>query len=134
MSDSDAPVRDTLAAMTAASIENSDLPAREHMIARIAALIAVDAPAASDSVGHGGLAAPAQLSGSPNTRPKNSHVLYPHTSRAVMPRVLIPSRLATAGQRGRCAGNDTTCWKVGRFCQGMLGWPTIPSDRKPMAS
>ena len=47
MPDSDAPVRDTLAMMTAASIENSDLPAREHMIARIAALIAVDAPAAS---------------------------------------------------------------------------------------
>ena len=47
MSDSDAPVRDTLAAMTVASIENSDLPAREHMIARIAALIAVDAPPAS---------------------------------------------------------------------------------------
>jgi alkylhydroperoxidase/carboxymuconolactone decarboxylase family protein YurZ len=47
MSESDAPVRDTLAAMTEASIENSDLSAREHMIARIAALIAVDAPAAS---------------------------------------------------------------------------------------
>ena len=47
MSDSDAPVRDTLAAMTLASIENSDLSGREHMIARIAALIAVDAPAAS---------------------------------------------------------------------------------------
>ena len=47
MSDSDAPVRDTLAAMTEVSIENSDLPAREHMIARIAALVAVDAPAAS---------------------------------------------------------------------------------------
>ena len=43
MSDSDAPVRDALAAMTIASMENSDLPAREHMIARIAALIAVDA-------------------------------------------------------------------------------------------
>ena len=47
MPDSDAPVRDTLAIMTAASIDNSDLPAREHMIARIAALVAVDAPAAS---------------------------------------------------------------------------------------
>ena len=47
MSESDTPVRDTLAMMTAASIENSDLPAREHMIARIAALIAVDAPPAS---------------------------------------------------------------------------------------
>ena len=40
MSDSATPVRDTLAAMTAASIENSDLSAREHMIARIAALVA----------------------------------------------------------------------------------------------
>jgi hypothetical protein len=47
MSDSDAPVRDTLATMTAVSIENSDLPAREHMIARLAALVAVDAPPAS---------------------------------------------------------------------------------------
>src|SRR5215471_12474473 len=57
-------------------------------------------PTVSDSVGHGGLAAPAQLSGKPNTRPKNSHVLYPHTSWAVMPRVLIPSGLATAGSAG----------------------------------
>ena len=47
MSESATPVRDTLAAMTAVSIENSDLSAREHMIARIAALVAVDAPAAS---------------------------------------------------------------------------------------
>ena len=47
MSESDTPVRDTLAMMTAASIENSDLSAREHMIARIAALVAVDAPGAS---------------------------------------------------------------------------------------
>ena len=47
MSESDAPVRDTLAAMTAVSIENCDLSAREHMIARIAALVALDAPAAS---------------------------------------------------------------------------------------
>ena len=39
MSDSDAPVRDTLAAMTLASIENSDLSGREHMIARILSLI-----------------------------------------------------------------------------------------------
>ena len=53
MSDSDAPVRDTLAAMTLASIENSDLSGREHMIARIAALIAVDAPAASYALNAG---------------------------------------------------------------------------------
>ena len=43
----DAPVLDTLAEMTAASIAHSNLDAREHMIARISALAAVDAPPAS---------------------------------------------------------------------------------------
>ncbi len=47
MPDSDTPVMDTLAVMTAASLENSDLSPREFMIARIAALAAMDAPAAS---------------------------------------------------------------------------------------
>ena len=41
------PVSDTLLAMTVVSLENSDLSPRELMIARIAALVAVDAPAAS---------------------------------------------------------------------------------------
>ena len=41
------PVSDTLLAMTVVSIENSDLSPRELMIARIAALVAVGAPAAS---------------------------------------------------------------------------------------
>jgi hypothetical protein len=45
--DDDTPVSDTLAVMTATSLENSDLPPREFMIARIAALVAVDAPAIS---------------------------------------------------------------------------------------
>ena len=45
--ESHTPVSDTLLAMTAASLENSDLSPRELMIARIAALVAVDAPAAS---------------------------------------------------------------------------------------
>jgi hypothetical protein len=45
--ESDAPVSDTLLAMTITSLENSDLGPRELMIARIAALVAVDAPAAS---------------------------------------------------------------------------------------
>jgi alkylhydroperoxidase/carboxymuconolactone decarboxylase family protein YurZ len=40
----DTPVLDTLAAMTAASIEECDLDPRELMLARIAALAAVDAP------------------------------------------------------------------------------------------
>ena len=45
--ENDTPVSDTLLAMTALSLDNSDLSPRELMIARIAALIAIDAPAAS---------------------------------------------------------------------------------------
>ena len=45
--ENDTPVSDTLLAMTAASLVSSDLSPRELMIARIAALVAVDAPAAS---------------------------------------------------------------------------------------
>jgi hypothetical protein len=45
--ETDTPVSDTLVAMTIASLDNSDLSPRELMIARIAALVAVDAPAAS---------------------------------------------------------------------------------------
>ncbi len=47
MPDDDTPVLDTLAEMTAASIEHSDLEAREHMLVRLAALVAVGAPPAS---------------------------------------------------------------------------------------
>ena len=41
------PVLDTLVDITAASVAHSSLPSRELMLVRIAALIAVDAPAAS---------------------------------------------------------------------------------------
>jgi alkylhydroperoxidase/carboxymuconolactone decarboxylase family protein YurZ len=41
------PVLDTLSDITASSVEHSSLPPRELMLARIAALIALDAPAAS---------------------------------------------------------------------------------------
>jgi alkylhydroperoxidase/carboxymuconolactone decarboxylase family protein YurZ len=41
------PVLDTVAAITAVSVEEGILEAREHMIARLAALVAVGAPAAS---------------------------------------------------------------------------------------
>jgi alkylhydroperoxidase/carboxymuconolactone decarboxylase family protein YurZ len=41
------PVLDTLADLTAASADHNSLPPRELMLARIAALIAVDAPPAS---------------------------------------------------------------------------------------
>jgi hypothetical protein len=47
MPEDETPVSDTLAEMTAVSLANSDLPPREFMIARIAALVAVDAPAVS---------------------------------------------------------------------------------------
>ena len=41
------PVLDTLADITAASVEHNSLAPRELMLVRMAALIAVDAPAAS---------------------------------------------------------------------------------------
>jgi alkylhydroperoxidase/carboxymuconolactone decarboxylase family protein YurZ len=43
----DTPVLDTLTLITAASIENCTLAPRELMLARIAALVAMDAPPAS---------------------------------------------------------------------------------------
>ena len=45
--ENDTSVSDTLLAMTATSLDNSDLSPRELMIARIAALVAIDASAAS---------------------------------------------------------------------------------------
>ncbi len=47
MADEDTPVLDTLAGITAVSIANCNLDPRDLMLARIAALVAVDAPAAS---------------------------------------------------------------------------------------
>ncbi len=46
MSD-DTPVLDTLLDITAVSVDQGTLEAREHMLVRLAALAAVDAPAAS---------------------------------------------------------------------------------------
>ena len=54
------PVPDTLADITAISVERCALPPRELMLARIAALIAVDAPAASYSA-NAGAAAPSGI-------------------------------------------------------------------------
>jgi hypothetical protein len=41
------PVLDALVGITAVSIEQGTLEAREHMMARLAALVAIDAPTAS---------------------------------------------------------------------------------------
>jgi alkylhydroperoxidase/carboxymuconolactone decarboxylase family protein YurZ len=41
---SESPVLDTLAAMTTASVDHNSLSPREYMLARLAALIAMDAP------------------------------------------------------------------------------------------
>ena len=41
------PVLNTLAEITAVSVARGTLDAREHMLARLAALVAVDAPTAS---------------------------------------------------------------------------------------
>jgi alkylhydroperoxidase/carboxymuconolactone decarboxylase family protein YurZ len=43
----DTPVLDTLSEITAVSVDHSSLEAREHMLTRLAALVAVDAPAVS---------------------------------------------------------------------------------------
>ena len=45
--DTDSPVLDTLAVMTAASLDNCNLPERELMLVRAAALVATGAPASS---------------------------------------------------------------------------------------
>jgi alkylhydroperoxidase/carboxymuconolactone decarboxylase family protein YurZ len=42
--DGDTPVLDTLTDITAASVEHNSLSPRDYMLARLAALIAVDAP------------------------------------------------------------------------------------------
>ncbi len=44
MSEDNRPVLDTIAVMTAASIAECNLGAREHMLVRLAALVAADAP------------------------------------------------------------------------------------------
>ena len=44
MPSSDRPVLETIAVMTAASLERCELDAREHMLVRLAALVAADAP------------------------------------------------------------------------------------------
>ncbi len=51
----DTPVVDTLAEITAVSVEHNILPPRELMLARLAALIAVDAPPVS-YIGNAGAA------------------------------------------------------------------------------
>ena len=43
----DTPVLDTLAVITAVSVDRGTLEAHEHMLTRLAALVSVDAPAAS---------------------------------------------------------------------------------------
>ena len=44
---SESPVLDTLTDMTAASVDHNSLSPRDYMLARLAALIAMDAPAIS---------------------------------------------------------------------------------------
>ena len=64
----DTPVLDTLADITAASVEHNSLAPRELMLARIAALIAVDAPPTSTSSTPG----PPRTAGSPPTTSRES--------------------------------------------------------------
>jgi alkylhydroperoxidase/carboxymuconolactone decarboxylase family protein YurZ len=83
------PVLDTLTEMTAVSIDHNSLSPREYLIARLAALIAVDAPpiswyATSPAVEEGGLTADdlqgimiavAPVVGGPRVMAAGGHVL-----------------------------------------------------------
>jgi len=85
----DGPVLDTLADMTTASIEHNSLTPREYMIARLAAMIAVDAPpisyfASASAVQESGMTtediqgvmiAVAPVTGAPRVMSAGGHIL-----------------------------------------------------------
>ena len=83
------PVLDTLAAMTMASIERNSLTPREYVIARLAAMVAVDAPpisyvASASAIQESGLTtediqgvmiAVAPVTGAPRVMSAGGHIL-----------------------------------------------------------
>src|SRR5512142_1260226 len=85
----DGPVLETLADMTAASVEHNSLTPREFMIARLAAMVAVDAPpisyfASASAVQESGLTtediqgvmiAVAPVTGAPRVMSAGGHIL-----------------------------------------------------------
>ena len=71
MSDGSTPVLDTIGGMTAVSLELCELAAREHMIARLAALIAVGAPPLS-YLANAGVALRNSSAGTPADRRSSS--------------------------------------------------------------
>ena len=85
----DGPVLDTLADMTIASVEHNSLTPREYMIARLAAMVAVDAPpisyfASASAIQESGLTtediqgvmiAVAPVTGAPRVMSAGGHIL-----------------------------------------------------------
>ena len=85
----DGPVLDTLVDMTAASVEHNSLSPRDYMLARLAAMIAVDAPpisyfAAASAIEESGLTpeeiqgvmiAVAPVVGGPRVMSAGGHIL-----------------------------------------------------------
>jgi alkylhydroperoxidase/carboxymuconolactone decarboxylase family protein YurZ len=85
----DGPVLDTLTAMTVASVEHNSLTPREFMIARLAAMVAVDAPpisyfASASAVQESGMTtediqgvmiAVAPVTGAPRVMSAGGHIL-----------------------------------------------------------
>src|SRR4249919_1614900 len=67
---SESPVLDTLTDMTAASVDHNSLSPRDYMLARLAALIAMDAPAISYFVN-----AVAPVVGAPRVMSAGGHIL-----------------------------------------------------------
>ena len=86
---SESPVLDTLVDMTAASVDHNSLSPREYMLARVAAMVAVDAPpiswfAAAAAIQESGLTAEdiqgimiavAPVVGAPRVMSAGGHVL-----------------------------------------------------------
>src|ERR1700739_2750630 len=105
----DAPVLDTLADMTAASVERNTLSPRDFILARLAALIAVDAPPVSwfanaAAVQESGLTAEdiqgvmiavAPVVGAPRVMAAGGHILR------------APGIAVAVGGGGRSGGGDT---------------------------
>jgi hypothetical protein len=76
----DGPVLETLADMTVASVEHNSLTPREFMIARLAAMVAVDAPpisyfASASAVQESGMTTVAPVTGAPRVMSAGGHIL-----------------------------------------------------------
>jgi hypothetical protein len=155
---SETPVLDTLADITAASLEHNSLAPRELMLVRVAALIAVDAPPASyllnaEAAADSGVTADdiqavmigvAPVVGTARVVSAGGKILRAmgsiegptrgrHVAGARSQR-LPPTRALGGGVSGRADGDLLTAARWGRTSPGACGWPspTESSGTRPM--